>query len=295
VPVRLATLPRTPEALEVARALLVRALPFDRVDVVCEEKLFGADAARKGRSIGAFDGDRLVGVLAMAGRWIKILAVDPAHRRRGVGKQLFDEALFSAGGALRVGDHPGNYLSPGVDERYEEGLRFLVRHGFVERERVENLRVPYAANPLCTPSRTAQLVEGVATRGYRIARPSADEIGPLGDLVRTHFANVWAFECERAFAGPRRALFAAFDTAGAPVAFAAADGNNQGLGWFGPAGTLPEHRGKGLGEALLLSCLSAVAGLPEAGVIAWIGPKTFYTRAAGAREDRRFVQLERPL
>ncbi|HEX9105241.1 MAG TPA: GNAT family N-acetyltransferase, partial [Polyangia bacterium] len=81
--------------------------------------------------------------------------------------------------------------------------------------------------------------------------------------------------------------------AGAPVAFAAADGNNQGLGWFGPAGTDPAHRGKRLGEALLVRCLEDVRGLPEAGVIAWIGPKEFYRKTVGAVDDRRFVTLER--
>jgi predicted N-acetyltransferase YhbS len=107
---------------------------------------------------------------------------------------------------------------------------------------------------------------------------------------------VWALEAGRALDGPRRALHMAFvdgDYA-APVAFAAADGNNQGLGWFGPAGTDPGHRGKKLGEALLLRCLEDVRGLPEGGVIAWIGPKEFYAKACGAADDRRFVTLERP-
>ena len=102
---------------------------------------------------------------------------------------------------------------------------------------------------------------------------------------------MWALEVGRAAAGPRRAVHAAF-AAGAPVAFAAADGNNQGLGWFGPAGTDPAHRGKRLGEALLVRCLEDVRGLPEAGVIAWIGPKAFYAKTVGAVDDRRFITLE---
>ena len=42
------------------------------------------------------------------------------------------------------------------------------------------------------------------------------------------------------------------------------------------------------------SRLHDVRGLPEAGVIAWIGPKEFYRKTVGAVEDRRFIQLERP-
>jgi len=64
-------------------------------------------------------------------------------------------------------------------------------------------------------------------------------------------------------------------------------------GWFGPAGTEPAHRGKKLGEALLVRCLEDVRGLPEAGVIAWIGPKQFYAKARSAVDDRRFVTMER--
>ncbi len=109
-------------------------------------------------------------------------------------------------------------------------------------------------------------------------------------IART-FAPVWAWEAALAAHGPRRALHAAWRD-GAPVAFAAADGNNRGLGWFGPAGTDSQHRGRGLGEALLIRCLEDVRGLPEAGVIAWIGPKPFYARACGAVDDRRFKAWE---
>ena len=276
----------------VARELLRRALPHDRVDVVFDEKLFGDDGARSGWVLGAYEGRAVVGVLAQAGRFVKVLAVDPELRRQGIGGQLLDAARARADGPLRIGDHPGNYLSPGVDERYADGLAFLRKRGFVERARVENLRVPYAGNPLVSGARARALAEDAAGVGYRVARPTAAELPALLDFVSRDFAPVWAQEAAHAQRGPRGALFAAFAASGAPVAFAAADGNNQGLGWFGPAGTHPEHRGRRLGEALLLACLVAVEGLPEAGVIAWIGPKAFYARAAGAVEDRRFVQLE---
>jgi len=288
---RLAPLDRS--SLEAARALLVRSMPLDRLDLVAEEKLFGDDGARVGSVTGAYEGDRLVGVLAQAGRFVKLLAVDPDHRRRGVGHALLAAATLASSATLRVGDHPGNYLAPGIDARYTESLAFLFAHRFVERARVENLRVPLAGNPLVTTARASALVQGAAQLGYRIARPTAEELPVVLAMIGKEFAPVWAKEARQAALGPRRALFSAFGADGAPVAFAAADGNNQGLGWFGPAGTLPPHRGKKLGEALLLSCLLAVDGLPEAGVIAWIGPKSFYARAAGAVDDRCFVQVER--
>jgi GNAT superfamily N-acetyltransferase len=292
---RIAPLLADPATLTEASALLVRALPHDRVDVVCAEKLFGDDGARRGRALGAWEGERLVGVMAQAGRWVKLLAVAPEHRRAGIGQRLLDEAGAQAS-RLRIGDHPGNYLSPGVDERYAEGIAWLEKRGFVERERVENLRVPYAGNERVSAARADALVAAAAEKGYRIAVPTAAELPYVLQMIASSFAAVWANEAAHAYAGPRRALFVAFDDregGEAPIAFAAADGNNQGLGWFGPAGTLEAHRGHKLGEALLLRCLVAVAGLPEAGVIAWIGPRAFYERAAGARSDRCFVQLER--
>ena len=273
---RLAPLPRT--SLAAAAALLAEALPHDRVDVVADEKLFGDDGARAGVTTGAWDNDALVGVCATAGRYVKVLAVAESHRRRGIGTQLLQLAALDA----RVGDHPGNYLSPGIDVRYTDGIAWLVRRGFVERGQVENIRADYA-----------QVTPPGPVPGYRLGQPSSLELPAVLHMVSTQFAPVWASEVGHAARGPRRALFCAWTDEGEPIAFACADGNNQGLGWFGPAGTLPAHRGKKLGEALLRSSLLAVEGLPEAGVIAWIGPKPFYARAVGAVDDRRFVQLER--
>jgi len=77
-------------------------------------------------------------------------------------------------------------------------------------------------------------------------------------------------------------------------AFAAHDGNNRGLGWFGPTGTWPAHRGQGLGEALLVACLVDVAAEHERCEVAWIGPRPFYEKVAGIVEDRHFVVLTKP-
>jgi len=267
-------------ALDEARALLTAALPHDCVAAVAEEKLFGANGKREGRVVGAWEGPALIGVMAAAGRWIKLLAVAEGQRRRGIGTKLLAEAR--AEGPLRVMDHPGNYLSPGLDVRYTEARAFFAARGFREVGTVENIRAPLDALP------PPPDVEGYAIRRVE----PADRASLLG-WITAKFAPVWAFEVERALDGPRRAVHAAW-RAGTPVAFAAADGNNQGLGWFGPAGTDPAHRGRRLGEALLVRCLADVRGLPEAGVIAWIGPKVFYAKTVGAVDDRRFLTLEQP-
>jgi GNAT superfamily N-acetyltransferase len=276
--VRITSLGR--ERLDEATRLLAAALPYDRVAVVAAEKLFGSDGARRGVVLGAeADDGTLAGVIAAAGRWIKVIAVAAAQRRRGVATQLLAAV---PGTGRRAGDHPGNYLAPGVDVRYTEALAFFAARGFRRTAEVENIRAPLDA-PLPCPD----------VAGYAIGRPDAATRAPLLDWIGRAFAPVWAQEVALALDGPRRAVHAAWagDT---PVAFAAADGNNQGLGWFGPAGTDPAHRGKRLGEALLMRCLEDVRGLPEAGVIAWIGPKAFYAKSVGAVDDRRFIQLQEP-
>src|SRR5205823_6329705 len=80
----------------------------------------------------------------------------------------------------------------------------------------------------------------------------------LLDAIAREFGGAWPFEVACALRCDPPAVHVALQD-GAYCAFAAHDGNNRGLGWFGPTGTWPAHRGKGLGEALLLACLIDVA------------------------------------
>lgn len=300
-----------------ATALLGAALPWDHVEVVAAEKLFGGNGRRSGQALGAFtSAGELVGVLAYAGRFIKLLAVQPEAQRRGIGTALFAaaRARIQAGATdtppprLRIGDHPGNYLSPGVDERYQAAHAFFRARGLAEVARCLNLRAPLRDNPLSTPERAHRLHAAATAHGYTLRRARAEDVAGLLTMVAAEFSPVWADEVARAL-GPElggaaaaytpqlpegAAVHLALLPSGAPVAFAAHDGNNRGLGWFGPMGTLPAHRGRGLGEALVLSCLADVGERPDGGVIAWVGPEAFYARTCGAIPDRRFVVYEEP-
>lgn len=74
------------------------------------------------------------------------------------------------------------------------------------------------------------------------------------------------------------------------------DGNNAGRGWFGPTGTLPAHRGRGLGAALLLACLLDIqAAGHNYCQVAWIGPRAFYDKIAGIDNERHFTVLRKEL
>jgi GNAT superfamily N-acetyltransferase len=275
-----------------AKALLAAALPHDRIATVADEKLWGDNGVRAGVALGAWEGAELIGVMAAAGRWVKVLAVTASRQKRGVGTALLAEAKAGAQGKpLRVADHPGNYLSPGIDARYADAIAFFERRGFVRKGEVENLRATIAGNAQVTAENRDRLRATIERKGLRLARVAANELPTVSHFIEHTFAKVWAHEATRAANGPCRALHAIW-RGDQPIAFAAADGNNQGLGWFGPAGTLEAERGQGLGEALLIACLVDVARTEEAGVIAWVGPKNFYARACGAVVDRTFVQLE---
>jgi GNAT superfamily N-acetyltransferase len=232
----------------------------------------------------------------MAGRWIKLFAVDPAKRGKGAGRLLLDLARSwvrqrGGGGKLRFMDHPGNYLSPGLDVREQAGRAWIEAHDFRVASENVNLRVPLEKNPKVTEARAAELAERARGGGYEVRRVQRRERDLLLKVASEAFAPAWAFELGRAMDQDPPAVFAAWKGT-QPVAFAAHDANNSGLGWFGPAGTLTAHRGHGLGEALLLACLLDVREKPEGGVIAWIGPREFYEKSAGALDDRHFVVYE---
>ncbi|MGH2897455.1 MAG: hypothetical protein ACRDMZ_02180, partial [Solirubrobacteraceae bacterium] len=226
------------------------------------------------------------------------LAVTPPARGRGAGSALLDACAAAArtGGhaSLRTLDQPGNYLAPGIDARNTEAIAWLERRGWRRHAATRsNVLIDVRDNPRVSAARAGELAARAAARGYEIRRPSAEERALLA-AVATEFGGAWPFELARALgAGPPGVHVAVQE--GAYCAFAAHDGNNRGLGWFGPTGTWPAHRGQGLGEALLVACLVDVAAHHAQCEVAWIGPRPFYDKVAGIAADRTFVMLSRDL
>jgi mycothiol synthase len=294
--VRIATLERS--SLRDATAVLAASCAFDRAAVVAEEKLFGDGPGCTPRPLGAWDGDALVGVAAIAADRIRLLAVAPDARRRGIGGALLEACVAHARSAghtrLRTLDHPGNYLAPGIDERNAEAIGWLERRGWRRHdERRCNILVDVRDNPRVSAARAGELTHAAARRGYQIRRARPDERALL-DVVAGEFGGAWPFELARALACEPPAVHVA-TRGGAYCAFAAHDGNNRGLGWFGPMGTWPAHRGQRLGETLLVACLVDVAAHHTHCEVAWVGPRPFYDAVAGIAAERRFVVLSRDL
>lgn len=295
-----------------ARSVLAAACAFDRADVVADEKLFGLGPKGAPIAIGAwmtndelaqtapdgYGGEVLVGVAAVCANRLRVLAVTPPARGRGVGSALLtaceDTARANGATTLRTLDEPGNYLAPGIDDRNSATIAWLERRAWQRAgELRENVLIRVRDNPRVTHQRAAELVAACAAKGYDVRRARSDEY-PLLDAVSSEFGGAWPFELARALELPSPGVHVALRD-GAYCAFAAHDGNNQGLGWFGPTGTWPAHRGQGLGEAVLVACLVDVAREHEYCEVAWIGPRPFYDKVAGVASDRRFVLLTKPL
>src|SRR3569832_492321 len=66
--------------LAAATTLLRESCAFDRADVVADEKLFGPGPAAPASALGAWAGDKLIGVAAWCSRFLRVLAVAPAAR-----------------------------------------------------------------------------------------------------------------------------------------------------------------------------------------------------------------------
>lgn len=284
--------------LPAATALLAGACAYDRAGVVAEEKLFGAGPSGSVQALGAWLGDELAGVAAIAANRIRVLGVLPSRRGRGVGSALLAacEAAAKATGqaTLRTLDQPGNYLAPGVDERNTATIAWLEKRGFARTgEPRTNVLIDVRGNPRVTAHRVEALTAAVAEHGYEVRRARADETALL-DAVAAEFGGAWPFELARALAFHPAGVHVALKD-GAYCAFAAHDGNNRGLGWFGPTGTWPSHRGQGLGEVLLVACLVDVAEAHAQCEVAWIGPRPFYDKVAGIAADRRFLLLAKSL
>ena len=113
--------PLTTADLAASKIVLAAACEFDRADVVAEEKLLGPAPAGPTQAWAAWRDGALVGVASACADRLRLLAVTPAARWRGVGSALLGavEAAARARGPVRLRtlDQAGNYLAPGIDAR----------------------------------------------------------------------------------------------------------------------------------------------------------------------------------
>jgi GNAT superfamily N-acetyltransferase len=131
--------------------------------------------------------------------------------------------------------------------------------------------------PEVTPCCTA-----LADQGIVIRQAMAYEKSLVVDWVGTTFGPGWASETDVAFANLPISCYIATENSKV-IGFACYESTCRD--YFGPTGVSEECRGKGIGKALFLSCLHAMAAIGYAyAIIGGAGPTEFYRKVAGAVE-----------
>jgi mycothiol synthase len=249
-----------------------------------------------------WDGARLAGAMLGGARivegqpagWVRLFAVEPAYRRRGLATQLLQEleSRMRADGHRRlyVANSAPNYFWPGLDIRYTAALCLLQRAGFRRVGDAVNMQVDLAAHDWDTTVEEARLAQA----GFAVRRLLPDDRGQFSDWLKRHWSSTWHAEALASFENDPVSTFVAISE-GRICAFASYNVTTFEH-VFGPTGAEPPLQGRGLGRALLLRCMR---DLKEQGhttaEICWVGPIAFYARVADAWINRTFWFLEKEL
>ena len=226
---------------------------------------------------------------------VRIFCVDRAYRRTGHGNALFNEIeirLKDRGAqVVTIMDSPANYLTPGVDFRYTETYCFLLSRGYTVVRENHNLKCELSVD--FWPDLDDQ-AKKLAAEDMEVRRARPEDWPSIKVFLEQEWAS-WIPEVQGALENKPSTLHIAVKN-GKTVAFAAFQGNNKSLPWFGPMGTSEVLRGRGAGAVLLRLCLRDLAqqGWDHA-IIPWVGPVAFYARFCNAKMDRSFWVYKKEL
>jgi hypothetical protein len=127
---------------------------------------------------------------------------------------------------------------------------------------------------------SAPLVDTLRAGGIEVRRAIAPERHVVVSWVREHFGEGWASECEVSFGRLPISCFRA-QRGQDLLGFACYDATAKAF--FGPTGVLERDRKQGIGTALLLVTLHAMAAEGYAyAIIGAAGPADFYASTVGA-------------
>jgi mycothiol synthase len=271
----------------VVRTMLDPGVTADSVLVACEGRdIVGictaiADASRPDRG------------------YMTLLAVAQEHRGCGIGSELLrlGEARLASLGCTSVWLSPyGNgYYTPGIDLRYEDGLRFLTKKGYSEA--FSSIAMAVDLWDVSIPTWvTATQIELSLCFGKALAQ----DIFPLVEFVRAEFPH-WEGTVRDALKDIYRQGRTTRDvfvcTAGGPggrvLGFSHFEGER-----FGPIGVAASEQGRGIGQVLMFKTLEhqRKVGLRSSWFM-WSDDRTAERlyKSAGFREVRSFAVLKKEL
>jgi predicted N-acetyltransferase YhbS len=225
-------------------------------------------------------GDPSTGIVATVecddGAHIRLLAVDPAARGRGLGQSLLqaaeDWARASGHTSLVTGADPPYFLWPGVPSSETSLLCLLERRHYGRAETNFNMDVDLRA-----------LHEDPG--GHRLA--TAADHDELDAWMSTHWSN-WRAEVLRALEKGNLVIARGEGDDGPVTAFCAFEVNRRG--GLGPVAVRPDLMGRGMGKGVLLGALHELRrrGAESVSVI-WVGPVVPYALVGGQVSGVYFV------
>ena len=216
-------------------------------------------------------------------------AVQPAQRRRGVGRALLgrvEEALAGLGArTVRLAGNPPYYAWPGIDVRYTPAVCAALSLGYRHDRTAWNMTVRLAgpAGPVLD---TREGEQRLAAAGIEVRAAGPADLPTLVDFARSTCSGAWDAEIVDSVRQPTAGCHIAVRD-GRVLAFAAYGSSRPS--WFGPMGTAPAAGGLGIGGVLLRRCLADQRAAGHDRVeIGWVGPVPFYARSVDARIERVF-------
>jgi predicted N-acetyltransferase YhbS len=226
--------------------------------------------------------------------YIKLIMVEPKLQRNGLGSRLvqqLEDRLGRAGcSVIRLFESNPNYLIPGLDPRYTEAVTFFEKRGYQRDGETANMEVDLSSQDFAT----AEDEQRLRQEGVEVRRAFMGDHDEVIDLLQRYWPG-WIPEVQRELLNYPVSLHLALYKERV-VAFAGYDGNNFNTGWFGPMGTDPAVRKRGIGGVLLRLCLLDIkAQGHRRAIIPWVGPYNFYSHYTGARITRIFWRYKKEI
>lgn len=232
---------------------------------------------------------------------VKLIAVSPEMRRRGVGTELLGRLVghFRSRGksVVRVVRYPsgGRYFFPGVPFEYEDSLGFFRENGFERDQVIQDVSLDldrYEPHPSVSERR-----EGLAADGIRVV---PFERGMLPEMRRfveradmpNWFQAGWDAKLRAATEDIRHLVARREDGEILGTTRCGLGSHEEGDSWFGMIVVLPEHRNRGIGRVLLHEACRLLKGKGCRTVRAGWARVPFYL-ANGWRVSREYHALQK--